>query len=1779
MKKVALFFVLIALFIAHSTVAQRGKIIKSASTTVMDPNQDGFVSKTTAGFSNDGYNVDEFEITMFGIPKLGGDVTGDNIGNACGITDLIPDNQGFSVYAVRDANNNLIFRFRVGDDNPSVESWTILLDTDGLFGDDDPNANAENPGFEIDITLIKRQNAGVFVYDIDGIDSCPTELLSYSFDSHFQISIGDEVTCGDPDFFYDFFVPFVDIANEFGIDINTGLRYVAVTNVSATCAMAGSIADVSGVDNNDPEYSDCIPCAFEDLVNNQCPTAIVDLCETCPGFSRDLVTAPTIDEPIRAGQTQITGTSEENIYIVLKAFPRIGGTDAAPIWSTTARETKGVYAVGTSWEVNLDIPLVAYDKIVARAQKDEFSVPCGGDDNESSSTSITVVAPNDKPIANDQLVDVLEDTPTAIVLTGSDPDADPLTYTIVSPPANGTLSGTVPNITYTPNLNYNGNDSFTFNVSDGIYDADVPGTVTITVLPVNDAPVANNQSVTVTEDVAQPITLTGSDIDGDPLTYTVIDLPIHGILSGTAPNLTYTPALNYNGADSFTFKVNDGTVDSNIATISINITPVQDLPVANDQNVIVTEDISKAIALIATDPDGNVLTYSIVSPPTNGALSGTAPNITYTPAANYNGGDSFTFRANDGTNNSNTATVSITVTPVNDLPIANNQSVTVVEDVAKAIVLTGSDVDGDGLTYSIVDGSANGVLTGVAPNVTYTPNTNFNGSDSFTFRVNDGTTDSNIATVSITVTPVTDAPIANDQNVIVPEDTPTGITLTGSDPDGDAITYSIMSAPANGTLSGTAPNLTYTPNLNYNGGDSFTFRVNDGTTNSNIATVTITVTADNDAPVADNQNVTYDLNTPKAITLTGSDPDGNPLTFTVLTQPSNGTLSGTEPNVTFTPNLNFTGSDSFTFRVNDGTTDSNVATVSLNLTPITNNDPVANDQTVVLNEDVPTLIVLSATDIDGDVLTYSIVTPPANGILSGTGSNRTYTPNLNYNGSDSFTFRVNDGTVNSNIATVSITVNAVNDAPIANPQSVTTQEDTEKEITLTGSDAEGSTLTYTIVSQPAHGTVTGTGATVTYTPALNYTGSDSFTFRVNDGTTNSSVATVSINVTPVQDAPVAINQNVTVQEDIAKVIALMAQDPDGDALTYAVVGLPSNGILSGTAPNLTYTPNLNYNGPDQFTYKVNDGTVDSNIATVSITVDPDNDAPIANSQSVTTDEDVDILITLEGSDIENNVLTFIIVAGPTHGTLSGTGNAITYSPAENYNGPDNFTFKANDGSDDSNIATVSITVSPVNDAPVANDQAVSTQEDVAKAIQLTGSDTDGDIITFNVTAPPANGLLSGTAPNLTYTPTPNFNGTDSFKFTVNDNTVDSNEATVTITISPVVDLPTADNQLVTTQEDVEVPIVLTGNDPDGATLTFAIVASPTHGTLSGSTPNLIYTPLENYNGNDSFTFRVNNGLVNSAVATVSISVTPENDAPVILAFPILYTKEDSLLQVCLDVTDVDGDVITFEEATNTKGGGTMVLDSDPFDFCYVFTPPANRNGEFIWDLLVTDAGGLTGTASVKIIVTPVNDPPVAVNDFISVEGTIQTSYNVVANDFPIAPPDEEFYDIYAEADSVDVLILTSILAGPFNGTAEFALDGTIEYTPTYQYMGPDSIRYRVCDSGFPALCDTAVLFIDVGPAQFKIYEGFSPNGDENNDYWRIDGIEQEPYNNNLVRVFDRFNNLVFETRDYRNNEGNSWRGESNHGLVKGSLPEGTYFYTIRLDNGRLFSGFVLLKRK
>ncbi|ACA84873.1 Ig-like domain-containing protein [Shewanella woodyi] len=845
-------------------------------------------------------------------------------------------------------------------------------------------------------------------------------------------------------------------------------------------------------------------------------------------------------------------------------------------------------------------------------------------------------------------------------------------------------------------------------------------------ISVNNIPSSTPQSISVTEDTPTSITLTAADIDLDTLSYSITNSPNNGVLSGTLPNLTYTPNSDYNGADTFSFKVNDGFTDSNTATISINVSPINDTPSAGSQSIPVTEDTPTSITLTATDIDLDSLSYSLLTSPANGSLSGTPPNLTYTPAANYAGGDSFTFIANDGNLISNTASITITVSAVNDAPTSNNQSITVTEDTPKTITLIATDVEADSLTFSLISSPSKGVLTGTLPNLTYTPNLNETGADSFTFKVNDGAIDSNIATVSININAINDAPISNNQSVTVAEDTPKAITLIATDVEADSLTFSLISSPSKGVLTGTLPNLTYTPNLNETGADSFTFKVNDGAIDSNIATVSININAINDAPISNNQSVTVAEDTPKAITLIATDVEADSLTFSLISSPSKGVLTGTLPNLTYTPNLNETGADSFTFKVNDGAIDSNIATVSININAI-NDAPISNNQSVTVAEDTPKAITLIATDVEANSLTFSLISSASKGALTGTLPNLTYTPNLNETGADSFTFKVNDGALDSNIATVSINIDAINDAPISNNQSVTVTEDTPKAITLTATDVEASSLTFSVISAPSKGVLTGTLPNLTYTPNLNETGADSFTFKVNDGAIDSNIATVSINIDAINDAPISNNQSVTVAEDTPKAIILTAIDVEAGSLTFSVISSPSKGVLTGTLPNLTYTPNLNETGADNFTFKVNDGAIDSNIATVSINIDAINDAPIAGGQSIEMVQASSIELQLNATDTEGSPLSYVIVSSPQNGTLMGSGPNLTYQPTESFSGDDSFTFKANDTESDSNIALITILVLPDLDRDgISDSDDLDDDGDGILDVIEGDSDSDGD---------------------------------------------------------------------------------------------------------------------------------------------------------------------------------------------------------------------------------------------------------------------------------------------------------------------------------------------------------------------------------------------------------------------------------------------------------------------
>jgi hypothetical protein len=225
----------------------------------------------------------------------------------------------------------------------------------------------------------------------------------------------------------------------------------------------------------------------------------------------------------------------------------------------------------------------------------------------------------------------------------------------------------------------------------------------------------------------------------------------HGTLTGTAPSLTYIPAADYSGPDSLTFVANDGHANSEPAVVSIDVTPVNDPPVASPQSLSTAEDTPLDILLAASDPDGDPLTYTVTLTPGHGTLTGTAPALIYVPEANYYGADSLLFAVNDGQLDSEQAAVNLDVTSVNDAPVAAPQSVTARSGAAVALTLSGSDVEGDLLTYSVVTEPQHGSLIGKAPDLTYTSAAGYAGADAFTFVTDDGELTSVPATVTITV--------------------------------------------------------------------------------------------------------------------------------------------------------------------------------------------------------------------------------------------------------------------------------------------------------------------------------------------------------------------------------------------------------------------------------------------------------------------------------------------------------------------------------------------------------------------------------------------------------------------------------------------------------------------------------------------------------------------------------------------------------------------------------------------------------------------------------------------------------------------------------------------------------------------------------------------------------------------------------------------------------------------------------------------------------------------
>ena len=488
-----------------------------------------------------------------------------------------------------------------------------------------------------------------------------------------------------------------------------------------------------------------------------------------------------------------------------------------------------------------------------------------------NNVELNLTVTNDPPVSDDDTASTDEDIPVGIAVLANDSDVDgtldPTTLTVTGGPSHGTTDvGASGTVTYTPELDYHGSDSFTYTVEDDDGAVSNEATVSVTVNSVNDPPVADaagpyagNQNQTVTLDGSG-----SSDPDGSLVNY---EWRVDGSTVYSGPNPAYDLDLGgYGvGSHSILLTVTDdlGATDSDTTSLSVSEPPEPPnfRPRAVDDAATTDEETAVSIAVLDNDwdPDGVIVPDSleIVDEPTDGSLTVSATGIcTYTPDPDFNGSDSFSYRVQDDDGAwSNQGEVSITVNGVNDPPVADDDTASTDEDTPVEIdVLTNDhDVDGtiDPTTLTVTDGPTNGVVTvGAGGTVTYTPNADFYGSDSFSYTVedDDGAT-SNEATVSITVNDVNDPPVAVDDETSTEQDTSVDIDCTTNDvdPDGtiDVSSMIVVLGPTNGSVTiGENGLVTYTPDAGYVGNDTFTYTVqdDDGAT-SNAATVIVNILA------------------------------------------------------------------------------------------------------------------------------------------------------------------------------------------------------------------------------------------------------------------------------------------------------------------------------------------------------------------------------------------------------------------------------------------------------------------------------------------------------------------------------------------------------------------------------------------------------------------------------------------------------------------------------------------------------------------------------------------------------------------------------------------------------------------------------------------------------------------------------------------------------------------------------------------------------------------------
>ncbi len=1527
--------------------------------------------------------------------------------------------------------------------------------------------------------------------------------------------------------------------------------------------------------------------------------------------------------------------------------------------------------------------------------------------------TINVARLNQVPTANPDNLITNEDTPLVIsenVLTANDNDPNPGTTLSVLSIDGSTTTGTVQLVngvvTYTPAASFQSLaagqsviDMFTYVVTDEIGLTDT-ATVTVTVNGVNDNPTTVDDVGNANEDglpVVIDVLANDSDIDSPSLTVSAVNTAgTLGSVINNGTNVTYDPngqfeslAVGETATDTFSYTASDGNGGFSTASVTVTITGSNDGPTAVADVGAADED-GPAVAINVlsndTDPDtSDVLTVSAVNTAgTLGSVINNGTNVTYDPngqfeslAVGETATDTFSYTASDGNGGFSTASVTVTITGINDAPVANDDSNDVAEDgtlVAGGTVTTNdTDVD-NGSSFSVtavagLPANVGNVVMGTYGSVTIASNGVYSYTldnaaanvqalaatqtviDSFSYQITDDQGATATANLNITVTGANDAPTAGNDAQPIPliEDAnlpsifqfaDTGASLFVNDTDIDTldtltvtnVAGSVSSSPSFG--GGTYGNLFVDSVSGLNQysitntnpdiqalaegqvvTDVFTYTISDGNGGTDTATVTYSIQGVNDAPIAVNdsyvgatEDTIFNINAASGIL--ANDTDVDTLDTLTVTSPIGMFTSLLGADVTLLSDGSFTydptsvfiiqilpggqtTNDSFNYTITDGIA-TDTAHVTINVLGVDDPMVLVADNNFLTEDDVfpiyPSPIGNDFdTDSGEDVTFISLNTTGAIGLVTDLGGGDfQYEPGNNFNylsvgetAQDVFTYTAQDAhgatatqTVTMHISGVNDPVTAVADTPSVSEDNAGTlvdvlandlDPDLNDTLTISGLNLAGTT-----------GLVTNNGTDVTYNPngqfeslAVGETAVDSFSYTVDDGNGSSDVATVTVTITGENDVPVADNDGYNASEDavlnVNAALGVLNGDTDvdtSDTLTViafdaasasgAVVNVNADGSFSydPTSAATIQALNTGVTLNDTFDYTVSDGNGGVDTATVTVTVTGVNDAPDAVDDGYATDEDTALNIGVPGvlnndTDAESHGLTVTAfnatsVNGATvnvnaNGSFSydPTGAAAIQALDTGVTLDDTFTYTIDDSNGGTDTATVTVTLTGINDAPDAVDDANATNEDSvinAGAPGVLVNDSDPESHGITVTAFDATSMSGATVnvnANGSYSYDPTGAATiqalntgqtlnDTFTYTIDDGNTGTDTATVTINVTGINDAPDAVDDGYATDENAVlnegVPGVLV-NDTDaesqGLTVTGfdAVSTSGAAVTVNGN-GSFSYDPTGSatiqaltvgQTLNDTFTYTIDDSNGGTDTATVTVTVTGVNFVPDAMDDSDA-TNEDTPLNIAapgvlVNDTDPDGHTLTvtvFDAASvngatvNVNGDGSFTYDSTVAAALQALAVGQTLNDTFTYT--VDDGNGGTDTATVTITVTGVNDAPTAVDDTFDTvslpDPKSKDAGNVVTNDSDIDTGDT-FSVTSFDATSVNGATVTVDASGNFTydafGTSfhnnltggQTAVD-TFTYTITDSQGATDSATVSVTVVGFDELVSTTL---------------------------------------------------------------------------------------------------------